>query len=195
MYICILFWTWDNFQIFLRVGLLKIFSVSRSRRPQRPIFKHGNPTSYFCRHPVVLILILFFRKCLKIPPKTFVTRLNDFGRVSFNGKFYQSLLILQAFIFMSRKHSVRFEFIFYSILFLFIAYFTNIYFYNIKTLPSWNLKKKFKNLKKLWFFKNFRMSSGPSKDEILDVLPKELTNNIVTQKDREKYSHILRKYQ
>jgi len=78
-----------------------------------------------------------YRKCLKIPPKTFVTRLNDFGRVSFNGKFYQSLLILQAFIFMSRKHSIRFEFIFYSILFLFIAYFTNLYFYNnIKTLPS-----------------------------------------------------------
>jgi len=35
------------------------------------------------------------------------------------------------------------------------------------------------------------MSSGPTKDEILDVLPKELTDNIVTQKDREKYSHIL----
>ena len=43
-------------------------------------------------------------------------------------------------------------------------------------------------------FINFRMSSGPTKDEILDVLPKELTENVVTQKDREKYSHILRKY-
>ena len=41
---------------------------------------------------------------------------------------------------------------------------------------------------------NFRMSSGPTKDEILDVLPKELTDNVVTQKDREKYSHILRKF-
>ena len=40
----------------------------------------------------------------------------------------------------------------------------------------------------------FRMSSGPTKDEILDVLPKELTDNVVTQKDREKYSHILRKF-
>ena len=38
------------------------------------------------------------------------------------------------------------------------------------------------------------MSSGPTKDEILDVLPKELTDNVVTQKDREKYSHILRKF-
>ena len=125
---------------------------------------------------------------MKIPPKSFVTRFNDFGRVSFNGKFYQSLLILQAFIFMSRKRSIRFEFIFYSILFLFIAYFTKIYFY--KTLPSW--KKYF-----LWYWRfefEFRMSSGPTKDEILDVLPKELTDNVVTQKDREKYSHILRKF-
>ena len=43
-------------------------------------------------------------------------------------------------------------------------------------------------------FDKFRMSSGPTKDEILDVLPKELTDNVVTQKDREKYSHILRKF-
>ena len=84
------------------------------------------------------------RKCMKIPPKSFITRFNDFGRVSFNGKFYQSLLILQAFIFMSRKHSIRFEFIFYSILFLFIAYFTNIYFY--KTLPIWKSKLFLRNL-------------------------------------------------
>ena len=134
------------------------------------------------------------RKCMKIPPKSFVTRFNDFGRVSFNGKFYQSLLILQAFIFMSRKHSIRFEFIFYSILFLFIAYFANIYFY--KTLPSWNFHLENQNYF-LWFLQfkfEFRMSSGPTKDEILDVLPKELTDNVVTQKDREKYSHILRKF-
>ena len=131
---------------------------------------------------------------MKIPPKSFVTRFNDFGRVSFNGKFYQSLLILQAFIFMSRKHSIRFEFIFYSILFLFIAYFANIYFY--KTLPSWNFHLENQNYF-LWFLRfkfEFRMSSGPTKDEILDVLPKELTDNVVTQKDREKYSHILRKF-
>ena len=88
---------------------------------------------------------LLFRKCMKIPPKSFVTRFNDFGRVSFNGKFYQSLLILQAFIFMSRKHSIRFEFIFYSILFLFIAYFTNIYFY--QTLPIWKSKLFLRNLR------------------------------------------------
>ena len=134
------------------------------------------------------------RKCMKIPPKSFVTRFNDFGRVSFNGKFYQSLLILQAFIFMSRKHSIRFEFIFYSILFLFIAYFANIYFY--KTLPSWIFHLENQNYF-LWFLQfrfEFRMSSGPTKDEILDVLPKELTDNVVTQKDREKYSHILRKF-
>ena len=136
----------------------------------------------------------YLRKCMKIPPKSFVTRFNDFGRVSFNGKFYQSLLILQAFIFMSRKHSIRFEFIFYSILFLFIAYFANIYFY--KTLPSWNFHLENQNYF-LWFLRfkfEFRMSSGPTKDEILDVLPKELTDNVVTQKDREKYSHILRKF-
>ena len=88
------------------------------------------------------------RKCMKIPPKSFVTRFNDFGRVSFNGKFYQSLLILQAFIFMSRKHSIRFEFIFYSILFLFIAYFANIYFY--KNLPSWNFHLE-NQIYFLWF--------------------------------------------
>ena len=62
--------------------------------------------------------VRIYEKSLKIRPKSFTERFNDFGRVSFNGKFLQALLIIQHCIFYIRKHS-NFETVFYStVLFL-----------------------------------------------------------------------------
>ena len=79
-----------------------------------------------------------YEKSLEIPPKSFTRRFNDFGRVTFNGKFYQALLIIQHCIFFIRKHS-SFETVFYSIVLFFSAVIGSIKHHEIK---MWSQKSQ-----------------------------------------------------
>merc|ERR1712106_139084 len=65
--------------------------------------------------------IAIYHRALSIPPKSFAQRFNDFGVVTFNGRFYQALLILQVLIGFTRSHSIAFETCFYSCVALFAA--------------------------------------------------------------------------
>ena len=76
--------------------------------------------------------VKIYEKSLKIRPKTFTQRFNDFGRVSFNGKFYQALLIIEYCILFIRRHS-SFETVFYSIVLFFSVIIVSIKRSEIKT--------------------------------------------------------------